>query len=211
MILICGDRFVHVFCVCGYEASGYTMCTVMHGMQLQMSRGCRSKPKSENACTYVYSIVVKKTIKITHTRVHAWNCHECMIQVVQCEWILDVQLFNYHNHKNAETRLFDNITSECCCDTAVCAGSGLALDQCPETCDIFFNVQLSKCMRPIGCFITTINESITDSLPKSPYGYIFSFTLDIIPENVRKIIHKKLHCLNCPTTTYSVLTAKITG
>ena len=106
------------------------------------------------------------------------------MQVVQCEWILDVQLFNYHNPNNAERRPVGLVTLDCCCDTARCEALSIDLDQCPATCGVFFNVQLSDCQLPSDCFISTVNGSITDSPPMSPYGYIFSFTLDSIPDDV---------------------------
>ena len=107
------------------------------------------------------------------------------MQVISCQWLLDVQLFNFHNPRNAEKRETDSSgTVDCCCDGA-CAPPGQFASNCGlQICDIFFNVELSECQQPSNCFISTRVETINNSPTTSSYGYIFSFTLNSIPEDV---------------------------
>ena len=110
------------------------------------------------------------------------NYYHQPCQVSQCQMLLDVQLLGFQNGNNLETRY--NIYGDieyCCCDGSTCKPKKTAntciLSSCPESCDAFFNVQLSECDQyPSGCFtITTINEPITDCPSNFSSGYHFSF------------------------------------
>ena len=101
--------------------------------------------------------------------------------------MLDVHLLQFQNPKNRETRYNNNgDLMYCCCDTYTCETNinSEDFDSCKEECDSFFTLKLSGCKYPTGCFISTVNESITNSPPESSCGYGFTFTLSDITSQV---------------------------
>ena len=100
-------------------------------------------------------------------------------QVYQCQVLVDVHLLRLQNKKNLVTKYDDDENIKyCCCDKDKCSQmkTGGKIKQCEPLCDMFFNVKLSECQHPSGCFtITTFNELITDSPSNSSSVYHFSF------------------------------------
>ena len=115
------------------------------------------------------------------------------MQVTTCQWSLVIQLLEFHNSMNIEIK--EDSSDEilyCCCDDhegSTCASKSIFYNNtnnCADKCDIFFLLSLSdESSDPHS--ISTIKGTIINSLPHSPYGYIFSFVLHDIPNLVRHI------------------------
>ena len=106
--------------------------------------------------------------------------------------LLEVELVGMSNPRSAETRDDeDEGIIECCCNTfeLTCASSaGLPILGCPQSCDVFFNVELSDCEQPSDCRISTSDGILYLNGGALSYGYIFSFVLHEIPEDVSKLV-----------------------
>ena len=115
------------------------------------------------------------------------------MQVSWCQLLLEVELVGLSNPRSAETRE-DEVEGiiECCCNTNVmpmtCASSaGQPVEGCSQSCDIFFNVELSDCAQPANCLISTADGTIYGNGGVLSYGYIFSFVLNEIPQDVSQL------------------------
>ena len=110
-----------------------------------------------------------------------------------CQWSLVVQLLEFRNPKNIETKVngSDELMYCCCDDLDTCALESMFYmntNNCANKCDIFFHLSLNdESSYPHS--ISTIKGTIIDSPPQSLYGYTFSFSLklDDIPNLVRHI------------------------
>ena len=151
-------------------------------------------------------IMVTKRSKYPSKILHVFNIwHVSTFQVhvpTQCQMLLDVQLLGFENKNNLETRNYGGI-EYCCCEggNSKCSEEKTApnLQECPPTCDVFFNMKISDCQYPSGCSITTINEPIIDSPSVSDIGYSFSFI-------VKKKHFQVSHCSICtPIYIYILL------
>ena len=115
-----------------------------------------------------------------------YSRHCQLFQGNECQLLLEVQLLGFQNEYNLETRYnYGDDIAYCCCD-GLCSGnkSSIQMSQCPPKCDIFFNVKLSACRYPCGCFVSTFDEAITNSPSVSSAGYNFSFIVNSIPSEV---------------------------
>ena len=113
------------------------------------------------------------------------------MQVTTCQWSLIVQMLEFHNPMNIETKMNENdeILYCCCDDVSTCASESffyMNTNNCTDQCDIFFLLSLSDENTKLYS-LSTIKGTIINSLPHSLYGYTFSFALDDIPNLVRHI------------------------
>ena len=101
--------------------------------------------------------------------------------------LLDVQLLGFQNENNLVIRATNNGSMVyCCCHSgSLCSKdkNHNQISSCPESCDVFFNANLSECQSPTGCFISTMNAPIEDS-PTSSSAYRFSFIINNISPQV---------------------------
>ena len=107
------------------------------------------------------------------------------MQVVTCQWSVVIQLLEFHNPMNIETRInAKGKISYCCCDTGIsnCTSQAIFLNNtCENKCDTFFVVNLNNTISELST-ISTFNESILNSPSHSLYvKYILNFTLDVFP------------------------------
>ena len=110
------------------------------------------------------------------------------LQVNRCQIVLNIQLLEFQNINNLETRnTEEGGIMYCCCEGSICSTNknGNKLSSCPPECDVFFNVMLSECQFTSGCLITTLNEAIIDSPSVFYFSYNFTFILNSIPQQVR--------------------------
>ena len=122
---------------------------------------------------------------------HTCNqCVECVpMQVVTCQWTVVIQLLEFHNPMNIETKKpGEGNIQYCCCDTEeTCKAKNAFLmkqNNCTDQCDISFDVSLYDGNSGKSS-ISTIKGTIQDSPPDSRFGYTFSFTLHDFPSSVR--------------------------
>ena len=113
------------------------------------------------------------------------------VQVTTCQWSFIIQLLEFHNPMNVETKVDDEGEIQyCCCDKdSTCASESVfynSTNNCADKCDIFFRLSLSDGSSELFS-LSTIKETLIDSAPHSLYGYTFSFALDHIPNMVRCI------------------------
>ena len=106
-----------------------------------------------------------------------------------CQWSLLIQLLEFHNPMNTETKVGDNDQIlYCCCDKGGTCEPNLSLhmkaNNCTNLCDIFFLLSLSDESSKLQS-ISTIDGTIKNSPPHSLYGYTFSFALVSVPNLVR--------------------------
>ena len=77
----------------------------------------------------------------------------------------------------------------CCCDNDLTCSvdrSEVALTSCENACDVFFNADLLEgCDASSQCFFSTAAGLLQDTNPKSDFGYIFTFNLGVIPNEVK--------------------------
>ena len=111
------------------------------------------------------------------------------MQVSRCQLLLEVELVGLSNPRSAEAREdVDEGIIECCCNSNICASSAnQTVEGCPQSCDIFFNVKLSDCAQPTNCLISTADGVIYFNDGALSYGYIFSFILNEIPQDVSQL------------------------
>ena len=96
------------------------------------------------------------------------------LQVNQCQVLLNVQLLEFQNVDNLETgNSEEDEIIYCCCESSNCSPNktNIMMSSCSPQCDVFFNVMLSECLYPSGCFITTVNEAIINSPSVFYVGY----------------------------------------
>ena len=120
---------------------------------------------------------------------------ECVsMQVVTCQWVVVIQLLEFRNPMNIETKMSgDGNIKYCCCDTGdnYCTKSipNMKINTCAAECDIFFVVSLQNGTSELSS-ISTINETILNSPSHSlNVGYTFSFTLGKLSSSVSTKIH----------------------
>ena len=118
------------------------------------------------------------------------ECTECVsMQVVTCQWVVVIQLLEFQNPMNIETRIAGNGNIEyCCCDVgSSCASQSIFYMNdydCGNRCDTFFVVSLYDGNSELSS-ISTIKEAILNSPPHSLYvGYTLPFTLDELTASV---------------------------
>ena len=121
------------------------------------------------------------------------------MQAVMCQWALVIQLLEFHNPKNIETRIDDGEIEYCCCDTSdTCKSKSDFFKEnitCENKCDIFFVVSFYDGNSELYS-ISTIKTTIQDSPPNSTYGKNFSFALDDLPNVVSNYAEKSIICMH---------------
>ena len=111
------------------------------------------------------------------------------MQVVVSQWAVVIQVLEFHNPMNIETRMSANGGMQyCCCDTVNCAPQpffGMNDYDCAAECDIFFVVSLHDGNAQLSS-ISTFQETILNSASHSLHvGYTLPFTLNVFPILVR--------------------------
>ena len=127
------------------------------------------------------------------------------MQVVTCQWEVVIQLLEYHNPMNIDTKMTGSGNIKyCCCDAeennSNCAQSifHMKIHNCADECDIFFIVSLQDGTSELSS-ISTINKTILNS-PSHVLnvGYTFSFTLD----NFSSLVSTKIHYIDVFENSY---------
>ena len=101
------------------------------------------------------------------------------IQVANTQWILIVELHQFHNFYNAEM----SSNEFCCCDSSEsCVLDASKLQDCVENCDTWFTAEVSQCMQYYTCsFFTPI---LVDTPPIINLKNKFIFVLTSYPDFV---------------------------
>ena len=107
-----------------------------------------------------------------HTR--SESSERVSMQVVTCQWAVVIQLLEFHNPMNTETKTTSNVSIEyCCCDTApsTCASQSIFYitdSTCENRCDTFIVASLYDGNSELSS-ISTMEETILDSPSHSLY------------------------------------------
>ena len=103
------------------------------------------------------------------------------VQVVKTEWILLVELRQFHNLYNAE--MIDN-HGICCCDTTYswsknndyCNAQVANLTFCNQLiweCDTWLNASVPHCLTPFPCSFSTETHTVTSSVDNMNDTFVF--------------------------------------
>ena len=101
------------------------------------------------------------------------------VQVASTQWILIVELQQFHNLYNAEMKS----EKVCCCDSSeLCVLQAADLQGCEGYCDIWLSADVSHCTQPYPCSFSTwvyYDTSLMDNLKDK-----FIFGLSSFPDRV---------------------------
>ena len=118
------------------------------------------------------------------------NHYTYTLQVANSQLSLDIFVIEYNNPMNLEVRETSNGDMlYCCCDqdnTCEEDRSASSLQNCRNGCDTYLVAYLDDCDLSQMCFLSTVYEAAYSSNGKSSYGYVFTFNLDRVPQEVRK-------------------------
>ena len=107
------------------------------------------------------------------------------VQLAKTQWILIVDLYQFHNLFNAEMA---NSEEVCCCDsTEKCAVDADDLQGCSADCDIWFDVYVTHCTQPYQCSFSTFTSvdydtALIDNL-KNRFFFILNASSDTVSVN----------------------------
>ena len=107
------------------------------------------------------------------------------IQLATCQWILIVELCQFHNRYNAELISGQGF---CCCDAKEedydekCNVHVTDLPQCPAKCDTVFNISVHPCLSTHSCSVATATHCNSASIPNLDYTFVL--ILESLPSKV---------------------------
>lgn len=105
--------------------------------------------------------------------------HPMQVQVANTQWILIVELHQFHNLYNAEIRS----NAFCCCDlNKPCQSHASNLQGCDGYCDTQFSAYVSHCIQPYQCILFSSTFENTASIIN--LNYTFIFVLNSLPDMV---------------------------
>ena len=99
------------------------------------------------------------------------------VQVANTQWILFVELHQFHNLYNAEVRS----NEFCCCDDS-CNSQASKPQECDAKCDTWFTANVSHCIQPYWCSFNSSTIWATASIIN--LNYKFYFLLNSFPDMV---------------------------
>ena len=109
------------------------------------------------------------------------------LQVVETQWLLIVELHQFHNLYNAKVVSGDGF---CCCDYSpnnVCNQDTAEDLECEVPCEIWLNTFVSHCTEPSPCSFSTLGCSVPS--PASTYNFtekfVFVLSASVSPDEVR--------------------------
>ena len=113
------------------------------------------------------------------------------MQPANCHWLLTVDLHQFININNAETK----IALFCCCDSSYCSEKLEDLKNCGNYCDTWFSILVSHCLLPATCSSSTPTQRSIDSVVD--LHYTLAFLLNTPPDTVNIsmyiYIYKRTH------------------
>ena len=133
----------------------------------------------------MYMYVCMKSDVILHSCVYTCTTfwQPIQVQLAKTQWILIVDLHQFHNLFNAEKANSERV---CCCDSAdECTLEADDLQGCSEYCDIWLRVNVSHCTQRYPCSLSTsvyYNTALIDNL-KDRFFFILSASSDTVSVN----------------------------
>ena len=104
---------------------------------------------------------------------HAKHFDNLQVQVADTQWIIIVELHQFHNLYNAEMSRDDSDEGICCCDSSrPCASQASKLHGCDATCDTLLRANGSHCIQAYPCSFSTLTRWSTPSINDS-YKFVF--------------------------------------
>ena len=115
---------------------------------------------------------------------HAKHFGNLQVQVSNTQWIIIVELHQFHNLYNAEMSSDDSDEGICCCDSSQvepCASQASELQGCGRTCDTLFRANASHRIQAYPCSFSTSTRWNTPSIDELNK---FVFVLSSFPDMV---------------------------
>ena len=126
---------------------------------------------------------------------HAKHFGNLQVHVSNTQWIMIVELHQFHNLYNAEMSSDDSNEGICCCDSSQdqpCASQASKLQGCGRKCDTQLRANASHCIQAYPCSFSSSTHWSTPSIYDSEK---FVFVLSGFPDMVSaEIVHTNYMC-----------------